>query len=152
MHAGGCSLLYMSWSDDITSNLDKYLWSKVGNRSSMSLSGFGQARDRLLVVMAFRVPSSADFFSQNDSAFAANASIYALMQCFGILTSSQCAQCTNSITLPSIQDALANATEGIIYYGACFARFSSSPFRWATPGHVPAISNISGPSESTSTS
>ena len=156
-YAGGCSVLYMSASDNITSNSLTYQWSLAKNTSTVASSGFGPARDALLTNLSSVAPSQPDLFAQSNFTYASNASVYALMQCFGILNLTQCSQCLSLLTSSDVLNTMVNATEGLIYYGSCFGRFSSSPFYLAvntTPAasdSVPPGSNPA-PQESTSTS
>ena len=127
-YTGGCSVLYANASDNIMSNSLTYLWSLANNTKGVALSGLGPARDTLLTNLSSVSPSQPALFAYSNFTYASNASVYALVQCFGILNSSRCAQCLSLMTSSGVLDTLGNATEGLIYYGSCFAQFSSSPF------------------------
>ena len=155
-YTGGCSVLYVSASDNITSNSLTYLWSLANNTNTVASTSFVPARDTLLTNLSSVSPSQPALFAYSNFTYASNASVYALVQCFGILNSSQCAQCLSLMTSSGVLDTLGNATEGLIYYGSCFAQFSSSPFYSGAnaieaSGSVPAGSK-STPQGSTSTS
>mgnify|MGYP000161439619 CR=1 FL=1 len=155
-YAGGCSVLYVNASDNITSNSLTYQWSLAKNTSTVAPSGFGSARDALLTNLSSVAPSQPDLFAQTNITYASNATVYALMQCFGILNTTQCAQCLSLLASSSLLDSMGNASEGLIYYGSCFGRFSSSPFYLAVnppaaSESVPPGSNPA-PQESTPTS
>ena len=156
-YTGGCSVLYVSASDNITSNSLTYLWSLANNTNTVASTSFVPARDTLLTNLSSVAPSDTSLFAHGNYTYASNASsVYALVQCFGILNPSQCAQCLSLMTSSGVLDTLANATKGLIYYGSCFGRFSSSPFYFAvkdpaTLDSVPTGSNPA-PQESTSTS
>ena len=155
-YAGGCSVLYVSTSANITSNSLTYLWSSANTTSTVASSGFGVALGALFTNLSSEAPAQPDLFAQRNFTYASNASVYGLMQCFGILNTVQCAQCLSLLTSSDVLNTMVNATEGLIYYGSCFGRFSSSPFYFAvkdpaTLDSVPTGSNPA-PQESTSTS
>ena len=147
-NAGGCSVLYVSASDNITSNSLTYQWSLAKNISTVASSGFGPARDALLTNLSSVAPSQPALFARGNFTYASNASVYALVQCFGILNSSQCAQCLSLMTSTGVLDTLVNATEGLIYYGSCFAQFSSSPF-YSVANAIEASETVPAGSENT---
>ena len=155
-YAGGCSVLYVSARDNITSNSFTYLWSLANNTKGVALSGFGPTRHTLLTNLSSVAPSQPGLFAHGNFTYASNASAYALMQCFGILNTAQCAQCLSLLASSSLLDSMGNASEGLIYYGSCFGRFSTSPFYLAVNApaasdSVPPGSNPT-PQESSSTS
>ena len=155
-YASGCFVLYVSTNDNITSNSLTYLWSSANTTSTVASSGFGVALGALFTNLSSEAPAQPDLFAQSNFTYASNATVYALVQCFRVLKPLQCAQCLSLMTSSVILDTLVNATEGLIYYGSCFAQFSSSPFysganAIAASETVPAGSK-STPQEFTSTS
>ena len=147
-YTGGCSVLYVSATDNITSNSFTYLWSLAQNSKAVALSGFGPARDMLLANLSSVAPSDTALFAHSNVTYASNASVYALVQCFGIMKPLQCAQCLSLMTSSVILDTLVNATEGLIYYGSCFAQFSSSPF-YSGKNAIEASETVPAGSENT---
>jgi hypothetical protein len=89
-------------------------------------------------------------FAKGNSSLGPNARVYALVQCFGILNKSQCTQCLSSIASSSVLDMMGNATEGKIFFGSCFALFSSLPFYSEIAAVPPAPNNGTSASASTS--
>ena len=156
-YAGGCSVLYVSASDNITSNSLTYLWSSAENTSTVaSSSDFSSAVAALFTNLSSDAPAQPNLFAQTNFTYAPNASAYALMQCFGILNTTQCAQCLSLLTSSGLLNTMVNAAEGLIYCGSCFGRFSTSPFYLAVnaPAASDSVSPGSNPTpqESTSTS
>ena len=147
-YTGGCSVLYVSATDNITSNSFTYLWSLAQNSKAVALSGFGPARDMLLANLSSVAPSDTALFAHSNITYASNASVYALVQCFGIMKPLQCAQCLSLMTSLVVLDTLVNATEGLIYYGSCFAQFSSSPF-YSVANAIEASETVPAGSENT---
>ena len=106
-YAGGCSVLYVSARDNTSSNSFTYLWSLANNTNTVASSTFGRARDTLLTNLSSVAPSQPALFAHGNVTYASNASsVYALVQCFGILNSSQCAQCLSLMASSGVLDTL----------------------------------------------